>query len=104
MGSLDFAGTGLGSLGEQLTAFSSSISSFKMDPEVFASLVSPAQFTLIIALYVVEIVIILTYFTSKLEEDNNVLAKLRIARALPVALTVFVVSIIVSNAVVGGFT
>lgn len=92
-----------GGLAEQLSAFSSSISSFKMDPEVFASLVSPAQFTFIIALYVVEIVIILTYFTSKLEEDNNALATLRIAKALPIALTVFVISIIVANTVVGGF-
>ncbi len=101
---VDLAGANLGSgLSSQLSAFSSSISSFKMDPEVFASLVSPAQFTFIIALYVIEIVIILTYFTSKLEEDNNVLATLRIAKALPVALTVFVLAIIVSNSVVGGF-
>ncbi|MFH1895792.1 MAG: hypothetical protein ABIJ74_04445 [archaeon] len=101
---VDLSGTGFGSgLGEQLSAFSSSISSFRMDPEVFASLVSPAQFVLIIALYVIEIVVILTYFTSKLEEDNNVLATIRIARALPVALIVFVLSIIVANSVVGGF-
>jgi len=104
LGNVDLSGTGFGSgLTDQLSAFSSSISSFKMDPEVFTALVTPAQFTLIIALYVVEIVVILTYFTSKLEEDNNVLATIRIAKALPIALTVFVVSIIVANSVVGGF-
>jgi len=104
LGGVDLSGTGFGSgLGEQLSAFSSSVSSFKMDPEVFASLVSPAEFTLIIALYVVQIVVILTYFTSKLEEDNDVLATIRIARALPIALIVFVLSIIAANTVVGGF-
>jgi len=104
LGGVDLAGTGFGSgLTDQLGAFSSSISSFNMDPAVFSSLVSPAQFTLIIALYVVEIVLILTYFTSELEENNPVLAKLRIATALPIALVVFVLSIIVANTVVGGF-
>ncbi len=104
LGNVDLAGTGFGSgLTDQLGAFSSSISSFNMDPAVFSSLVSPAEFTLIIALYVVEIVLILTFFTSKLEEDNSVLARLRIAKALPIALTVFVLSIIVANTVVGGF-
>ncbi|PIN99223.1 MAG: hypothetical protein COT90_00530 [Candidatus Diapherotrites archaeon CG10_big_fil_rev_8_21_14_0_10_31_34] len=104
-GNLNLGAAGVGGgLSEQLSAFSSSISSFKMDPQVFASLVSPAEFTLIIALYVIQIVVILTFFTSKLEEDNNILATLRIARALPIALTVFVIAIIVSNTVVGGFT
>ncbi len=104
LGNLDLGSAGVGSgLGEQISAFSSSVSSFKMDPEVFASLVSPAQFTLIIALYVIEVVVILTYFTSKLEEDNDVLALLRIAKALPIALIVFVISIIAANTVVGGF-
>jgi len=101
---IDLSSAGVGSgLTDQLSAFSSSVSSFKMDPQVFASLVSPAEFTLIIALYVIEIVVILTYFTSKLEEDNNVLATIRIATALPIAITVFVISIIVANTVVGGF-
>ena len=101
---VDLSSAGMGSgLTDQLSAFSSSVSSFNMDPEVFASLVSPAQFTLIIALYVIEIVIVLTYFTSMLEEDNKVLATIRIAKYLPIALIVFVVSIIIANTVVGGF-
>ncbi|MEW6295795.1 MAG: type II secretion system F family protein [Candidatus Diapherotrites archaeon] len=84
--------------------FTAGLSSLKFTAESFAQLVTPAQFTLIVAVYIIEIVIILTYYTTKIEEDNWLLAKINIGKALPIATVIFVVSIIVANSVVGTFT
>ena len=56
---------------------------------------------LIVALYVIELVIIMTYFTTKIEEDNDLLVKLNIARYTPIAVIMFVVSILAAKAFVG---
>ncbi len=72
-------------------------------PEVFQSLVQPDQFLVIVAIYVIEMVIIMTYYTTKIEEDNNVLVKLNIGRNLPVAILVFVVTVVIANTIVSGF-
>jgi len=57
----------------------------------------------IVAIYVIEMVIIMTYYTTKIEEDNNVLVKLNIGRNLPVAILVFVVTVVIANTIVSGF-
>lgn len=47
-------------------------------------------FLLIIALYVIEVTLILIYFTSKIEEgDNNLALKINIAKSLPIATALF---------------
>lgn len=91
------AGSGLGA------SFSSLGSAVAINKESFALMATPAQFILIVGFYVFEIVIILIYFTTKVEEDNDVLAKINIAKALPIAAAVFVIAVILSNAIVGGF-
>ncbi|MFA4907389.1 MAG: hypothetical protein WC602_03900, partial [archaeon] len=73
----------------------------KITPDSFASIVNPAQFLIIVGIYVIEIVIILTYFTTKIEEDNNVKMKLNLSYAVPVALVVFIASVLLSSLVVG---
>ena len=78
-------------------------SGFAMDPAVFQTMVTPLQFLVIIAIYVIELVLIMIYFTTKIEEDNNTLLKLNIAKALPISMIVFVVAVIVSNMFVTGF-
>jgi hypothetical protein len=50
---------------------------------------------------VIEIVVIMTYFNTKIEEDNDTLFKINLAKALPVAVLVFIVSVIASNTVLG---
>lgn len=66
-------------------------------------LATPTQFLIVVAVYVIEIVVILTLFTTKIEEDNNLLAKINIAKALPIAVAVFLISSIAASFIVGGF-
>ena len=73
-----------------------------MSPDAFAQMANPAQFVFIVALYVIELVFIMSYFTTRIEEDNPVLAKINLAKALPVAMIIFVISVIGANLVVGG--
>ncbi len=69
--------------------------------EIAGNLASPGVFIAIIAIYVIEIVIIMTYFNTKIKEDNDVLFKINLAKALPVAVLVFIISVIASNSIVG---
>jgi len=87
----------LGNIGN-LGGFTQTIS---ISPEAMQALVTPSQFILIVAIYVIEIVIVLMYFTSKIEEDNDVAAKVTIAKSLPVAVIVFLAAAILSSMVVG---
>lgn len=78
------------------------VSSF-IKPEAVAQMASPTEFIAIIAIYVIELVIIMTYFTTKVEEDNDLLLKINIGMYFPIAIGTFILSIIVSNALIGGF-
>ncbi len=71
--------------------------------DVFVSLTSPLLFLLIVGLYVLQLVIIMTYFTTKIEEDNTLLFKMNLAKNIPISMIVFLISVIVANAMVGGF-
>ncbi|MBU1197785.1 type II secretion system F family protein [Candidatus Micrarchaeota archaeon] len=53
---------------------------------------SPGEFLLIMGIYVIEVVILLTYFNSQIEDSNNKLhTYVSIAKALPVASVIFAV-------------
>ncbi len=65
--------------------------------EAIAGIASPTQFIIIVALYIVELVFILGYFTTKIEEDNDLLVKINIAKFMPIAITIFVLSMLISN-------
>ncbi len=65
--------------------------------DVFRTFVTPLGFFVIISIYVVEIVVIMIYFTTKIEEDNDLLFKINLAFALPIAVTIFVVTVFVGN-------
>ncbi len=71
------------------------------NPEVFQTMVTPVQFIVIVAIYLIELVIIMTYYNTKIEEDNDVLFRLNLAQSLPIALIVFIVSVLLSNSIVG---
>ncbi len=83
------------------SGFSNFASSGFIKPESIANIATPTQFILIVALYIVELVLIMTYFTTKIEEDNDLMVKINIATYLPIAVIMFVISMIVSNALVG---
>ncbi len=97
--SLESIGSGVG--GEFAGNFSSLSKLGFISPDAVANIASPTQFIIIIAIYIVELVVIMTYFTTKIEEDNDLLVKLNLATYLPIAVIVFVFSMIVSNALVG---
>ena len=63
------------------------------NPAMLESIPTPPIFLLIIAIYVIEITLILIYFTSKIEEGENDLAvKMNIAASLPIAVILFFLS------------
>lgn len=70
---------------------------FQLDVATFQSFASPLMFLLIIAIYVAEIVIIMMYFTVKVQEDNNLLFRVTLARALPIAVIIFVLTALGSS-------
>ena len=93
-----------GALGNiDVESFTSLTSGGFINPESIGQIASPAQFIIIVAIYVIELSLIMTFFTTKIEEDNNLLLKINIARYLPISLIVFVVAVIASNALIGSF-
>jgi hypothetical protein len=70
---------------------------FKIDATTFQTFATPTIFFIIIAIYVIEIVVILLYFTTKIKEDNDLLFKINLATSLPIAVAVFVITVVVSN-------
>jgi hypothetical protein len=76
---------------------------FSIDASTQAAMVTPLQFLIIVATYVLQLVFIMVYFSSKIEEDNDVLFRLNLAKALPIATTVFLVSVVASSLIVGNF-
>ena len=71
--------------------------------EAITQIAEPMMFILIVGTYVMEIVLIIIYFATKMEEDNNLLVKMNIAKYLPVALVLYVVSVMFSNIMIGAF-
>ncbi len=52
--------------------------------------VGPGEFTLVMGIYVIEVVILLTYFNAQVEDSNNELhSKVSVATALPIAVILF---------------
>jgi len=61
--------------------------------EALSSIPSSKVFLIIIAIYVIEVTLILLFFTSKIEEgDNDLSMKMNIARSLPIAVFLFFIS------------
>ena len=86
------SGAGMGSINTgNLTSFGD------ISPEIISQIASPTVFMIIVAIYVIQIVIIMTYFTTKIEQDNNTLVKLRIAKTLPIAVVLFIITTILAN-------
>lgn len=86
--------TGMGIDMGTLSSFSGSINT-----DVVSSIAGPTVFTIIVAIYVIQIVLIMTFFTTMIEQENLVLVKYRIAQTLPIATLLFVFTIILSNMV-----
>jgi len=68
-----------------------------IDSSVVSQLASSTTFLIIVAIYIIQIVIIMTYFTTMIEQDNITLAKLKIAQTLPIATILFIITTIAAN-------
>ncbi|MBI5036429.1 hypothetical protein HZC09_03725 [Candidatus Micrarchaeota archaeon] len=76
------AGLGAGSLGNMFNS------------KALASSAEPGAFVLILGLYVIEIVMLLTYFNSQIEDTNNELhTYVSIAKTLPMAVALFCLTV-----------
>jgi hypothetical protein len=62
---------------------------FSLNIATFQQLATPLMFLLIIAVYVAEIVVIMIYFTTKVQEDNELLFRINLAKYLPIAMIIF---------------
>ncbi|MCK4884364.1 MAG: hypothetical protein KAS30_05810, partial [Candidatus Diapherotrites archaeon] len=72
-----------------------------MDSTAATSIINPTDFLLIIGFYVIELVIILMYFTMNIQEGRNlILVKMAIAKILPVAITFFIISTLLANSLI----
>lgn len=84
--------------GFDITSMSSVGSSLNMD--LVTKIASPTAFTIIVAIYVLQIVLIMTFFTTMIEQENMILVKYRIAKTLPIASILFVITVILANMVI----
>jgi hypothetical protein len=98
---LDSLGESSGSVPFNVPAITSG--GFDLGGASFDSMVTPLEFLLIVGIYVIELVIIMTYFTTKIQEDNKTLFYINLAKNLPIAAAVFIIAVVASGTVVGGF-
>ncbi len=71
--------------------------------DAMASMATPFEFQLILAIYILELVTILSYFSGKIEYgDNRTAIMITIGKTLPVATVVFVASLFMGGSLVGG--
>mgnify|MGYP001568071295 FL=1 len=70
---------------------------FAITPDTFKDFATPLVFLIVIGIYVVEIVMILMFFTVKVQEDNDLLFRIRLAQSLPIAVAIFLVTVLISN-------
>lgn len=84
--------TAAGTTAPQTLGSGTMMSSFG-DPTMLNQIPDASTFLLILAAFVVEITLILIYFTSKIEEGDNSLAfRINAARSLPIAIVLFFAS------------
>lgn len=75
---------------------------FELSVSEFQRFASPLVFLIIISIYVIQILIIMIYFTTKIQEDNDLLFKLNLAKYLPIAVSIFIITALISSLAVGG--
>ena len=70
---------------------------FKVTLDAFKTFATPLTYLLVIGIYVALVVIILTYFTTKIKEDNDLLFRLNLSKSLPIAMGIYLATTIVAN-------
>lgn len=90
-------GDGVSAIGGNLNTSSISGLGTSIDPTNIAKFADSTTFLIIVAIYVIQIVIIIVYFTTMIEQENSILTKVRIAQTLPVATILFILTTILAN-------
>ncbi len=76
-----------------------------ISPDAIKNMAGPIEFQLIVAVYVIELVIILSYFAGKIKYgDNKTAIMMTIGRTLPIAISVFVGALFLGGGMIGGLT
>ncbi len=95
---------------EAATASNSALGSFGITsfqqwitPEGLLSMVGPLEFLVIMLVYIIEIAIVVIYYTTKIEEDNPLLVRVNIAKYVPIAMVMFTVSFFAANIMIQAF-
>jgi hypothetical protein len=82
-----------------------SLTSMFANPSIAKESADPATFTLIMGVYVIEIVALLTYFNAQIEDPRNKLhVYVSISKALPVAVLLYCVAAFFTAGTIGGGT
>lgn len=88
---------------EALTQAGSSLGGGLVDQNAFKNMAGPVEFQLIVAIYVLELVIMLSYFAGKVKYgDNKAAIMVTIGRTLPIAMIVFVAALYMGGSMIGG--
>ncbi len=100
-------GEGMAKMGENMPEGLSSLDFSKLstsfNTSAIGNIATPGAFMIIITINVILIVIILSYFVSLILEDNSLATKLLIAKTIPIAVIVFIISSVVAGMMVSGF-
>ncbi|MEM4662947.1 MAG: type II secretion system F family protein, partial [Candidatus Diapherotrites archaeon] len=97
-GGLSLTGTGAyGNLGSLSESFAKVSAGGFVKPEALAHIADPLQFIIISGIYVFQIVAIIIYFVTMLEERNKLLLRLNIAKYLPLSLAIYIITVMSTN-------
>jgi len=70
---------------------------FKVSVDSFSTFATPVEYLLVVGTYVALIIVILTYFTTKIKEDNDLVFRINLAKSLPIGMAVYLITTIVAN-------
>jgi hypothetical protein len=104
LGTLSGAGEATGAAGEEMASAASRMGGGGLLQVGTVDMAEPHIFQLIIGIYVIELVIILSYFAAKVTEgDNRIAIMVSIGKTLPVAVLVFILALFGGSSIMGGF-
>ena len=89
--------------GSSMSASGTGQSAMGITEDTMANIASPQDFQIIVGIYILELVIILGYFSAKINHgDNKTAVMLSIAKSLPLSIIVFTASLVLGGFVMGG--
>ncbi len=71
-----------------------------LQPEALAGLSEPIHFITVTAIYLIEICLIILYFSAIIEDNNKLRFKMHVAKYLPLAIVIYAITVITTNAIV----